>query len=417
MFDSLAARAALVGLALLRGIAEATDEAEGRLRRLRIATGTEEDREGLAELLARGVGETEAIGAIAALQGQGAGLGVDRGDQAVLRTLADVESVGGSGRLGLQALRQFGVRGSENVAAALEIGVVGALAANIDPDRFLRALRDYGPVFAAAGLTLFESMALIYDLVQTGVDPSRVSPGLNLFIRAISREGGDPRESLIGTFEAIEAAGTEQEAVQIGEGAFGAEGALRLTRAIRSGQVGLGEELSLAHLASLPGLSQVAAATPGDRFDLINDALVTQGGIAGTVVGGIGGAIGSVPLVGDLYGAAGSAFLRGGLGGGGDDPFGLQGPLFQTPGVVAALESLETSIDRNTAETARQSELTEIQRQEEARAAAVVAERERQEVGRLADVIAGLRPFFQPTASGAAYFEWRANRSTAEGGG
>lgn len=267
-FKRLATRAGIVGAALAVEFAAAVDVIESRVRRLRIATGGggEETQALLARLTREGLDDEPAVAGIAALQGQASLLGVDRLNEGVALALGQTTALGGDARLAAQGLAQFGVRGAPDVRGSLELANTQALAANIDVGQLHTALRDYGPVLAAFGLNYLEAAAFILDLTQQGIDVSRVSPALNRFIRDASASGRSARQEGVAAFDAIRRA-SPIAAAALGQEYFGAEGGLRLTSAIRSGQVGLGGELAIdPAILEAQSLTSVLRPTTRERF-------------------------------------------------------------------------------------------------------------------------------------------------------
>lgn len=96
------------------------------------------------------------------------------------------------------------------------------------------ALNAYGPVLQNAGFTAAESAELFGRLEGSGIAVSRVMPGLNSAFRKWAEEGINGRVALEGTIVAIMNAETEMEALTIATETFGAEGAQRMTTAVRN---------------------------------------------------------------------------------------------------------------------------------------------------------------------------------------
>jgi TP901 family phage tail tape measure protein len=106
-------------------------------------------------------------------------------------------------------------------------------------ETLLSNVETFGPVFANMGFSLEETTALMGQLAQGGVEVTRIAPGLNAFSRNIAELGGDPRKALEDTVEAIKNASSDTEALNLATEAFGAEGAQRLSSAIRTGNLDL----------------------------------------------------------------------------------------------------------------------------------------------------------------------------------
>ena len=303
-FGRLALAAAAIGAALAKGIASAALDAEDRIRELIRRTGQDsaQQEQLFISLLDRGTTAENAQTAIAALAAGGGSVGVGLGDTAIARLLADYSTVGGDPSNLLATLAQFGAQGPEDVYARGNIIAAGGLASPKGVQGTTTALRDYGPVLGQAGFSDLESLALITDLNQQGVDISRVGPGLNQFLR-----GGGDRAGLEDVQSQVVGASTPEEALQIATEAFGAEGAVRLTRALRGGSVGFGaEDLSLGHLGGSLNLAAVAEPTGREAYTSAIEASEQAGGFrrfSSSL------AVSDVPVIGDVTGTIGASLI------------------------------------------------------------------------------------------------------------
>lgn len=141
----------------------------------------------------------------------------------------------------------------------------------------LSSLEKFGPVFANMGFSLEETVALMGGLEQAGIDVTRISPGLNRFSREIADLGGDPRAALEAIVSQIETATSDVDALKIATEAFGAEGAQRLSAAIRAGAFDLGDFNGL--LGDGTGLVDEqadAVLTLGERFAMLRNRLAVK---------------------------------------------------------------------------------------------------------------------------------------------
>ena len=144
-------------------------------------------------------------------------------------------------------------------------------------DQLLASIERFGPVFANMGFSLEETTALMGGLEQAGIDVTRISPGLNRFSREVAAVGGDPRRALEQTVAAIQQATTDVDALNIATEAFGAEGAQRLSAAIRAGVFDL-EEFNglLGDGTGLVAEQSDEMLTLGDRFDMLKNRLTVK---------------------------------------------------------------------------------------------------------------------------------------------
>lgn len=104
-------------------------------------------------------------------------------------------------------------------------------------------LSNYGAVLKNVGFSIDESAQLFGKLENSGISVSRIMPGLNSAFRRWAGEGKNVQDELGGVIERMQSAGSSTEALSIATDAFGAEGAARLTSAVRNGVFSL-EDLS-----------------------------------------------------------------------------------------------------------------------------------------------------------------------------
>src|SRR5690554_416281 len=100
-------------------------------------------------------------------------------------------------------------------------------------------LNTYGSVLQNVGFSMDESAALFAGLEAGGISVSRVMPGLNKAFRDWASEGKNVQHELAGAVDQIKNASTSTEALAIATDVFGAQGAQRLTTAIRNGTLEL----------------------------------------------------------------------------------------------------------------------------------------------------------------------------------
>lgn len=102
-------------------------------------------------------------------------------------------------------------------------------------DQLSGQLSEYGSVLMNAGFEMDEAADLFGRLHANGISVSRVMPGLNRAFRNWASEGKNSQEELTKVIEKMQEAETETEALAIAADVFGAEGAQRLTTAVRNG--------------------------------------------------------------------------------------------------------------------------------------------------------------------------------------
>lgn len=129
-------------------------------------------------------------------------------------------------------------------------------------------LTTYGSVLNNAGFSMAEAAELMASLESNGISVSRVMPGLNKAFRDWAAEGKNSREELGKVIDQIKNAEDSQKALAIATEVFGAEGAQRLTTAIRNGAIPAFEELGDSMESSKGLISETTEETKtiGERF-------------------------------------------------------------------------------------------------------------------------------------------------------
>jgi TP901 family phage tail tape measure protein len=172
-------------------------------------------------------------------------------------------------------------------------------------------LNAYGAVLQNLGLSMTESAELFSRLSASGLEVSRMMPGINKAMRDFAEAGVEPKAGLEATFEAMKNATSQTEALNIATNAFGAEGAQRLTVAVRNGSLELANLATSAETADGAIMTNAEnTRTLGDAWQLVTNNLSTALEPLGTaLVGALQGASGAImPLV-ELVGQAVQAFM------------------------------------------------------------------------------------------------------------
>jgi len=173
------------------------------------------------------------------------------------------------------ALTQFG--SNDSIDEALGDLARIAQATGIPMDKLLDQVKTFGPIFANANFSLEETEAIIGQLTMAGVDLTRVGPALNKFFRDTAAAGEDPQEALAGIVDEIANATSTTEALNLATGAFGAEGAQRMTTAIRTGNFDL-EDFNglLGEGAGLVAEQTAATETFSQKWSEIKNKVFVQ---------------------------------------------------------------------------------------------------------------------------------------------
>ena len=134
-----------------------------------------------------------------------------------------------------RAMQVFG-EDSADVVPIMDRLFVVSQNTGLGIDALTGQLQTYGPVLRNAGFETKEAAAFLGNLHAAGVDASRVFPGLNAYFRKTAAEGvTDLKGALLDVVGAVEAATSDAEALNVATTAFGAEGAQRMSVAIRNG--------------------------------------------------------------------------------------------------------------------------------------------------------------------------------------
>ncbi|MGO1957216.1 phage tail tape measure protein [Microbacterium sp.] len=187
-------------------------------------------------------------------------------------------------------------RPAEDGAEVLDSLFAGTQKYGLGLDDTIGHLNTYGAALQNAGFTMEESAALFGQLESGGLSVSRIMPGLNKSFRDWASEGKNLQDELGGTVESIKNAEDSTAALSIATDVFGAEGAQRMTTAIRNGTLELGD-LSSALDGTAGTIADTAAETAsfGENWTLFkNTALAAIEPVGTAIFDGLGGAMGSL---------------------------------------------------------------------------------------------------------------------------
>ena len=167
------------------------------------------------------------------------GLTGEIGQEAAKRSLEAARLLGEDSaaliEAGGQAFNVFEVAGKD-VPGMLDKVFRASQATGVPMTQLLATVQTYGPVLKNLGFGFGETTALFGSLEKAGIDVSRVMPGINSFMRNLADQGvTDLKGGLFDVIEQIEGATTSAGALNIATEAFGAEGAQRMSVAIRNG--------------------------------------------------------------------------------------------------------------------------------------------------------------------------------------
>ena len=220
-------------------------------------------------------------------------MGVDLGSS--IKTVAD----------GMQI---FEVDSSE-LSATMDALAAASQATGVPISDLASKVQTFGPVMKNAGFSMEEATAFFGSLEQNGIDVTRVMPGINAAMRKLS-EGGvvDLKAAMEEQMVAIKGAKTDSEALNLAQKAFGAEGAQRMSVAIRNGNLDLGALLETMD-GSEGTINELAenTRTTADKFDIMKNNVKSNLAPIGDMAGKMGPLIVMIPgmatAVGGLSGA------------------------------------------------------------------------------------------------------------------
>lgn len=181
-----------------------------------------------------------------------------------------------------QAMNRWGVEASKG-PEFLDQMFTASQKTGIGFEGLSRMMSEYGSVLKNASYSQEEAIALFGQLHKAGLPVSRIMPALNMATRKFAEEGINLREGLEGAISQIANAKTNVEALGIATEIFGAEGAQRLTDAVRAGDWEISKLTE--HLVGATGAVDKFSETtkdPATRFaelkNKLEGVLATLGG-------------------------------------------------------------------------------------------------------------------------------------------
>jgi phage-related minor tail protein len=222
-------------------------------------------------------------------------MGVDLGSS--IKTVAD----------GMQI---FGVDASE-MGTVMDSLAAASQATGVPMDELASKVQTFGPVLKNAGFSMEEATAFFGSLEQNGIDVTRVMPGINAAMRKLSEQGvTDLKGAMEEQMVAIKGATTDSEALNLATKAFGAEGAQRMSLAIRNGNLDLGALLETmdGSEGTINNLAE-STQTTADKFNIMKNNVKSNLAPIGEMAGTMGPLVVMIPgmatAVGGLSGAMG----------------------------------------------------------------------------------------------------------------
>jgi len=192
------------------------------------------------------------------------------------------------------SMDMFGVS-SDQAAATMDSFAKASQMTGVPISQLTSRVTEFGPVLRNLGLGMNDTIALMGQLEGAGISASRVMPGLNAAMRRMAASGTtDMSEGLQEAMRNIKGATSDTEALNMATDLFGAEGAQRMSVAIRDGTVDI-QEMSdtLANSQGTVDAMNEGTLTTGERFKMLGD----RAKIALEPLAGIMAAIGPIVII------------------------------------------------------------------------------------------------------------------------
>ena len=201
-----------------------------------------------------------------------------------------------------RAMRIFG-EDTDDTVVIMDRFLAISQNTGIGVDALAGQVRGFGPVLANLGLNLTEGAALFGNMHKAGIDVAAVMPAINGRMRQLATEGvQDIRGALDDTITNIREAETVTEALNIATVSFGAEGAQRMTNAIRQNGLSL-SDLGAGLENAEGGIAALSSETRSmsERLEVLKNRVTDQIAAFGRwlgpmkdVAGGVGAALAAI---------------------------------------------------------------------------------------------------------------------------
>ena len=174
-------------------------------------------------------------------------------------------------------MEKFGVDSSHTSEVLGLMASVGQQT-GVSMDTLYSSLESNGAVLKEMGLGLDESISLLAEFEQNGVDTSTALAGLKKAQAEATAEGKNLGDALGENIDAIKNANSETEALQIATELFGKKGAPEMTQAIREGRFSVDDlSASLSDYASTVDDTYNATIDPWDETKTALNSLKLAG--------------------------------------------------------------------------------------------------------------------------------------------
>lgn len=175
----------------------------------------------------------------------------------------------------------------------------------ISVDNLMNGVQQYGSVLKEMGLNLVQSINLLSQFEENGVNADQAMMGLKKAVAAYTKDGLSMDEALKKTIESIKTASTETEALKVATSIFGSKGATEMTKAIREGRFSIDDlSKSMSEYKNVVGNTFEATQDGVDKFQVASNnaklALAQLGEAISDVLGPI------LQSVADMFGSLAS---------------------------------------------------------------------------------------------------------------
>lgn len=173
----------------------------------------------------------------------------------------------------------------EDSESALDKVFRASQATGIGTDKLMSQMVQFGAPLRQMGFSFEETAGFLSKFEKEGVNAELVMGSLRIALGKMARDGIPAREGLLGTMEAIKAAGSASEANAIALDLFGARAGPDMAAAIREGRFELGDLLGMIENGSdtVRGLAE-ETLTIDERFAMLGNQAKLAFEPAGTAI-------------------------------------------------------------------------------------------------------------------------------------
>jgi phage-related minor tail protein len=174
---------------------------------------------------------------------------------------------------------------NEDATGTLDMLFTASQETGVGMDQLMTQIVQYGAPMREFGFSIEDSVALFARWEQQGVNTETVMSGMRIAASNFASANVPLREGLLSTFEAIQNAASEQEALNLGMETFGARAGPDMVAAIREGRFEI-DDLVDALADSQNAIMDTSAATMdwGEQWTIFQNRMTVALGPAGQSV-------------------------------------------------------------------------------------------------------------------------------------